>query len=281
MNAKPLCIYHHACADGFAAAWVVRKFFGDGQVDFHPGIYGEAPPDVTGRDVILVDFSYKRDVLLTLSGQAKSVLILDHHQTAEADLVDLPANVRTEFDMTRSGAMIAWEAFFPDQNRPLLLDYIQDRDLWEFRLPSTREVMAALYSYPFDFVVWDVLIEAGVRALINDGLAINRKHQADVAAIVRNATRWVFFGGTVVPVANVPWMYASDVAGELAVGVPFAATYYDDAEGRRWSLRSSPDGADVAKIAEAFGGGGHKHAAGFRMTREEAVDFELAGGVEA
>lgn len=58
-----------------------------------------------------------------------------------------------------------------------------------------------------------------------------------------------------------------------------AATYYDDSDGRRWSLRSTPEGADVAQIAEAFGGGGHKHAAGFRMTREEAIDFEIHGGV--
>ncbi|MER2537666.1 MAG: hypothetical protein ABTQ26_00340 [Azonexus sp.] len=279
MNAKPLCIYHHACSDGFAAAWVVRKFFGDGNVDFHPGIYGEAPPDVTGRTVILVDFSYKRDVLLALSEQAESVLILDHHKTAQDDLVDLPANVRTEFDMDRSGAMITWDVFFPDQNRPLLFDYIQDRDLWQFKLPSTRAVTAALYSYPFDFIIWDVFIEAGVRGLINDGLAINRKQRTDVDAIVRDATRWVFFGATAVPVANVPWMYASDVGGELAIGVPFAGTYYDDAEGRRWSLRSSPDGADVSAIAQAFGGGGHQHAAGFRMTREEAIDFDLAGGI--
>lgn len=280
MNAKPLCIYHHACADGFAAAWVVRKFFGDGNVDFHPGIYGEAPPDVTGLDVILVDFSYKCDVLLTLSEQAKSVLIFDHHKTASDDLVDLPANVRTVFDMARSGAVITWDSLFPDQARPLLLDYVQDRDLWQFKIPNSREVTAALYAYPMSFRVWDVLMESGVPGLINEGLAINRKHRNDVDAIVRDATRWVYFGQTLIPVANVPWMYASDVAGELAIGVPFAATYYDDAQGRRWSLRSMPDGANVALIAQAFGGGGHEHAAGFRMTREEAIDFELAGGAE-
>ena len=62
-NPTPLCIYHHNCADGFTAAWVVKKAFGN--VDFHPGKYNEPPPDVTGRDVIIVDFSYKYDVLLS------------------------------------------------------------------------------------------------------------------------------------------------------------------------------------------------------------------------
>ncbi len=85
---KPLCIYHHGCLDGFAAAWAVRKHYGDGEVEFHPGIYGKAPPDVTGRVVILVDFSYKRDVLLQVCAQAACVLILDHHKSAAVDLLE-------------------------------------------------------------------------------------------------------------------------------------------------------------------------------------------------
>ena len=59
---KPLCIYHGNCADGFTAAWAVHGKFGD-QLDYHPGIYGQEPPDVTGRDVVMVDFSYKHSVL--------------------------------------------------------------------------------------------------------------------------------------------------------------------------------------------------------------------------
>lgn len=59
---KALCIYHGHCDDGFAAAWAVRHAMGD-QVEFHLGQYGHEPPDVSNRDVILVDFSYKRPVL--------------------------------------------------------------------------------------------------------------------------------------------------------------------------------------------------------------------------
>ena len=65
MRANPanvLCIYHGNCADGFGAACVVRHALGP-QVTFHAGHYGAPPPDVTGKHVILVDFSYPRDVL--------------------------------------------------------------------------------------------------------------------------------------------------------------------------------------------------------------------------
>ncbi|MBP6637849.1 MAG: ParB/RepB/Spo0J family partition protein, partial [Sulfuritalea sp.] len=273
MNEKPLCIYHHGCTDGFAAAWAVRKHYGDGEVEFHPGIYGEAPPDVTGRVVILVDFSYKRPVLLAMIEQAACVLILDHHKTAEADLADLPGNnTVTVFDMTRSGAMLAWNWFHPNKLPPVLFDHIQDRDLWQFKLHGTREITAALYSHPMEFAVWDILLYSNL-TLYSEGTAILRKHDADVDALAHACTRTAYFRGVPAPVANVPYMYASDVGGKLAKGHAFAATYYDDAEGRRWSLRSTPEGADVSQIAEAFGGGGHKHAAGFHMTRDEAIEF--------
>lgn len=278
MNEKPICIYHHGCADGFAAAWAVRKHYGDGEVDFHPGIYGEPPPDVTGRVVILVDFSYKRPVLLQMCEQAECVLIIDHHKTAAADLVDLPGNAVTIFDMARSGAMLAWDHFFPGKLPPVLFDHIQDRDLWQFKLRGTREITAALYSYPMEFAIWDDMMEK-LLTLHSEGTAILRKHDADVDALALGCRRMAWFRGCPAPIANVPYMYASDVAGRLAEGHAFAATYYDDTDGRRWSLRSTQEGADVAQIAEAFGGGGHKHAAGFRMTREEAIDFEIHGGV--
>lgn len=278
MNAKPLCIYHHACADGFAGAWAIRAAFA-GQVDFYPGIYGDTPPDVTGRDLILVDFSYKRDVMLSLIEQASRLIVIDHHKTAEADLRDLPgSNVQTLFDMSQSGAMLAWKLFHPAKTPPALFDHIQDRDLWKFSLPMTKEIVAALYSYPMTFEQWDVLMQRPILELEHEGRAILRKHQADVASLVDSASRMISFGGIAIPAANVPWMYASDVGGELAKGNPFAATYYDDEDGRRWSLRSAPDGADVSAIAEALGGGGHRNAAGFRMTREEAAEFERKGG---
>ena len=54
-----------------------------------------------------------------------------------------------------------------------------------------------------------------------------------------------------------------------------AACYCDTPEGRTFSLRSREDGLDVSEIATLFGGGGHRNAAGFRLTRAqvEAAPF--------
>ena len=268
---KPLCIYHGNCADGFGAAWVVRTYF-KGEVDFHPGVYGQEPPDVAGRDVIMVDFSYKRPVLMEMAQAANTILILDHHKTAAEDLAGFPQAVELPgekiaaiFDMDRSGATIAWDYFFSSRPRPKLLNHIEDRDLWLFKLEGTREIQASVFSYPYDFDIWDGLMGVDPRSLVNEGVAIERKHHKDIAELVGVTKRFMRIGGHYVPVANLPYTLTSDAGHLMADGYDFAACYWDTPDGRIFSLRSRPDGADVSAIAKAYGGGGHKNAAGFRM----------------
>ena len=271
-----ICIYHGSCADGFGAAWVVRKALGD--IEFFPGKYQEPPPDVTGKDVVMVDFSYKRPVLLEMAAKANSILILDHHKTAMEDLVDLPANVITKFDMGHSGAMMAWDHFFPGQEPPPLLLHIEDRDLWRFALPHTREIQAAVFSYPYDFKVWDQLMTRSLCTLWTEGSAIERKHFKDINELLGVTTREMLIGGYRVPIANLPHTLVSDAAHELAKGRPFAGCYWDTPDGRVFGLRSTDEGVDVSAVAKQYGGGGHRNASGFRVSFVDAQEFEIQPG---
>jgi nanoRNase/pAp phosphatase (c-di-AMP/oligoRNAs hydrolase) len=66
-------------------------------------------------------------------------------------------------------------------------------------------------------------------------------------------------------------MYASEAGNIMSESFPFAGTYYDTALHRVFSLRSRESGIDVSEIAVRFGGGGHKHAAGFKVDRSHAL----------
>ncbi len=268
-----MCIYHGNCADGFGAAWVVRKALGE--IEFHPGNYQEPPPDVTGKDVVMVDFTYKRPVLLGMAEKANSILILDHHKTAAEDLIDLPANVTAKFDMNRSGAMLAWDHFFVGEIPPPLLLHIEDRDLWRFALQNTRQIQANVFSFPYDFQVWDTLMATAPAALAAEGEAIERKHFKDIRELLGVTTREMVIGGHRVPAANLPYTMSSDAGHELAKGHPFAACYWDTPTGRVFSLRSNAYGVDVSEVAKQYGGGGHRNASGFRVTFAQAQAFEV------
>lgn len=282
---KTLCIYHGNCADGFGAAWVVRRSLGGEHVEFLEGHYGMTAPDVTGRDVIIVDFSFPLEALQAMAQQARAVLVLDHHKTAAEALGELdpapinyyawtanPPQLSAVLDMNRSGAGLSWDFFFPHFQRPALINHIEDRDLWRFKLEGTREILANLFSYPQDFEIWDELMKQPMSAAIDAGTAINRKHHKDVADLVASSKHRMAIAGHDVPVANLPHIYASDAGHLMAQGEKFAACYQDSVDHRYFSLRSNDEGMDVSEIAKQYGGGGHRNAAGFKVPFELTVE---------
>ena len=268
-----LCIYHGNCADGFTGAWVVRRALGDSE--FFPGVYMTPPPDVADKDVVLVDFSYKRPIMEQIIASARSVLVLDHHKTAAEDLRDLPG-AEVVFDMDRAGSRIAWDYYFPHEAPPPVLLHVEDRDLWRFSLPRTREIQANIFSYPYDFAIWDRLMAADPAVLAVEGEAIERKHFKDIAELLSVVQRRMVIGGVNVPVANLPYTLVSDAAHKMAQGEPFAGCYWDTPKGRVFGLRSSDNGMDVSEIAKRYGGGGHRNASGFTVDYDTARTFEKA-----
>lgn len=310
---KTLVIFHGFCDDGTASAWAVRQAIGAENIELYPGVYQKPPPDVTGRDVVMVDFSYKRPVIDEIISKCKSLLILDHHKTAAEDLAGLPPAgvshhewserlrlrashgpstipaVGVLFDMNRSGAGIAWD-FFHDrihtgERRPEFIDYIEDRDLWKKELPEGDQFTIALRSYPQDMETWDALIARGVPALIAEGRGLWRYYTARIAEMKRSAyVASILYPGKLghfhCAIANAPYFAASELAGELAAmeGAQFGACYFEVRPGEwQYSLRSRGD-FDVSAVAKLFGGGGHAGAAGF--TVPEPVHVPLAA-VEA
>ncbi|SDR47341.1 DHHA1 domain-containing protein [Paraburkholderia tuberum] len=272
MNNKPLVIYHGNCADGFSGAWCFWKKYGN-DAEYVAGVYQKDPPDVAGRVVYLVDFSYKREVVKAMVQSALRVTLVDHHKTAIEDLADLPG-LFTYTDLNRSGATLAWDFLFDGQDRPLLLGHVEDRDLWRFKLAGTREIQAFVFSHEYTFELWDRLMGADQAELVKmtaAGAAIERKHHKDIAELVKVCKRRVVIAGYDVPVASLPYTMSSDAGHLMAQGEAFAACYWDTAEGRTFSLRSTDDGIDVSEIAKHYGGGGHAKASGFKVPRDHAL----------
>jgi oligoribonuclease NrnB/cAMP/cGMP phosphodiesterase (DHH superfamily) len=282
----PTVIIHHAnCPDGFGSAWLMNQAIA-GQTKIIAASYGDPLPDeVDGADVIIVDFCYPSNELDELTRRANKCLILDHHQTSFGYLEDsfftlyhsveamgsATPSFAAVLDIEHSGVGLVQE--FTGNHVPFLAN-VEDRDLWRFDLPGTADVFAVVTSYPYTLDAWDYLESMHLDDMKEQGAAINRYRDQLIEAAVKNARRVELPTGHVVWASPCPYAIGSDVAGELAKRTPdtFAAYYVDSPGKVRFGLRSGPDGADVAAIAEKMGGGGHKHASGFETTYGWSAD---------
>ncbi|MGV3522719.1 MAG: DHHA1 domain-containing protein [Candidatus Sericytochromatia bacterium] len=260
-------LFHAHCPDGFGAAYAAWKRFGD-QATYLPVRHGDSPPDMPpGSEVYIIDYAFKRPVLLELASQ-HTLKVLDHHRTAAEDLAGLDF---AEFDMQRSGAVMSWQHFHPGTDVPALLQYVQDQDLWNWALPDSHAICAGLGMYPFDFALWDQL---KIETLRQEGEVVLRYRQQLIDQLGRKID-WITICGQRVPAVNTP-LLASELGNQLCLQFPeaaFSACYSEHEGKRKFSLRSVGE-SDVAKIAQHFGGGGHRNAAGFAIPSTGHPDIQ-------
>lgn len=287
----PYIIYHGKCADGFTAAWLANRYFHqylfmtstvpeDWVVPHHGAVYGERPPiaDLAGKDVFILDFSYPRDVLKEIGLVASSITIIDHHVSAAKDLANIAQDfaegdycpITPVFDMSRSGAYLTSQFFWPENDPCDMVKLVDDRDRWVFADARTRPFSASLFSRPYKIGEWNRLSDTVAEAVV-EGAAIERKNAKDIEDLLEVCLQFTEIAGHRVPTANLSYMSASDACHrmlEMHPDAPFAATWFKRGDGMFvYSLRSrTGSDIDVSVIAKKFGGGGHKHAAGLSVT---------------
>src|SRR6476469_1387801 len=87
--APTVVLYHAECADGFGAAWALWRRFPHAR--FVPVKHGVPPPDgLKGERVVMVDFSYGRDLLETMARETDRLLVFNDPATTEKALAGLP-----------------------------------------------------------------------------------------------------------------------------------------------------------------------------------------------
>lgn len=260
--------FHANCCDGFTAAWAAHLNLGLRGVEYVPVTHGENVPECyRGDHIYILDFSYPKNVLDKLVAKGVEVLVIDHHLTAHKTLADCPYAL---IDMTKSGGRLAWEFFHPNQEIPPIVQYTEDRDLWYWSLDNSPQINEYIRSQPKTFNSWsrvnDELKRSRCRGtpLEIGQLLFKQKEEQIKYALARHFV----VGNAVVCNSTV---HASEIGNCLLTELDsidgaknmFAAVFHFVGPNRiKWSLRSCMGRPDVAAIAEKFGGGGHRNAAG-------------------
>lgn len=292
-----IVLYHKGCPDGWCSAYIAHKRYPEAELV--PYDQGQDPPFelIVDKDVLSVDIRWaSRAGVEKAISLAKSFCVIDHHATGGGDLTGLPGYI---FDVERSGAGLTWDYLFgkdrPDPisyeghrvayvPRPWWVNYIEDRDLWKWRLENSRAISMAMNMFPFTIEAWDEMVRKHrPSSLMYDGQLLLKQDATYIEQIGQYAARGKFRGINVY-IVNAPYQFASNL-GEMLnqrdPNVPMSITYYERPGEDKvfFSLRGNGN-VNVAEVAKGFGGGGHRSAAGFNLSSLNArklIDMVVAG----
>jgi len=270
---KIVVLYHAECSDGFGGAFAAWKKFGK-KAEYFPLYHDRPPLDLKDRKIIFVDFTYPENTMKKLI-KNNNVDVIDHHVTSRRAASLAQTHVYSD---KQSGSVLAWRHFFPDRPTPKLFRYIEDFDLWKFKLPHTKEISAYIDAVDYDFKIWGRLVGnfENVKKLseyIRKGGIILDYESKTVRNLIETKSVSVRFEGLKTLAVNSP-LYNSQLGDALRKKCPpIGIVWFENGAHKKISLRSNGK-VDVSKLAQKYGGGGHKTSAGFALPLDAALPWK-------
>ena len=293
-------IYHDdndgRCAAAITLKALTKKGLAAGKMGesftFIPATYDKATEIVNGIDetdeIYMVDFSLPQDQFEHVIARASSVTWIDHHVSAIKNLAGTVAEqLPGRRSVDRAACLLTWEYFFPDEEAPIGVNLIADRDAWVWDFGEQTAAfhygLAMFKTGPQDSI-WNTMFEQPIIAadkIMSDGrLVLKAVGQRFVDIREAVAFDTVIDGHSVramnIAIAGSAAFGAEGWAtGSLPDDVEICCQYYHNGKVFTVSLYSKKGTVDVSEICKKRGGGGHAHAAGF--TAVELPDFLKQG----
>lgn len=277
-----IVLFHYPCQDGLASGWVVDYYhkLHHKEIELYPIQYQSEInyERLKNKNIIMCDYTPSLEQLEQIEKIATSIVILDHHITAQNNLKEKKYAI---FEMDKSGAVLTWDYFFPDFKTPDFLLMIQDRDLWKWKLKDSRILTAGLFALCSCYEMYDFtsLFDIFKDILNNNsnvmaiGEVYNKSNLMKANIVAKTHSKKINkYKDYNVCFVNCDSDISSDVGNILTSNkewnIDFAILWRHNNPKNIYtiSLRAN-NKVDVSKIAEQFGGGGHKNASGFASSK--------------
>lgn len=134
-------IYHHNDLDGRCAAAIALRWT-EGAISYRDvelievDYKDEIKVNLISHDeeIVIVDFSFKPEVMKGVCERTQNIVWLDHHKTAFEYKYDLPKTLQGIRDINYSGCELAWMWFRINETAPVAVTLIGDYDKWALKL---------------------------------------------------------------------------------------------------------------------------------------------------
>jgi oligoribonuclease NrnB/cAMP/cGMP phosphodiesterase (DHH superfamily) len=284
-----IVIYHHPCPDGCTSGTIANMYFKSIKktVDFWGLSHSPNPPPelynrLKDKNVLICDFSFKKEIINKILEIAKNLLIIDHHISAQKDLQDIDPKYKI-FDMAHSGAYLVWLYFYPNVPVPLFVKYIEDNDIWLKAMQNTLEVTAFVASLELIFDEYEKFIvdETNIAnfAIPTGTILLKQAQKQTDVALTKSTVKMIdscnniYFVGVCNSTTNI-----NEVGNQMLTKYPyidFSVIYSSNNGSNNGSLRSDDTRADTSIIASKYGGGGHRNASGCSLYDKTVPGFEI------
>lgn len=259
---KSIIVLYHDDQDGFGGAWTAWKKFKNKAEYFPVNHGGKSAPKIKNKEIYLIDFCYPRKIMEELLANNKKLIVIDHHISRKEE-----TKISTDrlYGVKNSGAVFAWKYFYQKKPIPKLLLYIENMDLYKFKLPYAKEIAASLELYDFNFKLWDKIAAdfenpKKFKKYIEEGEAI-LKYQKKLIKYLLGGGNEAYFEDKKAFVVNSP-ILESEIGEAIYKDKKMVGIIYCH-KNREINVSLRSNKIDVAKLAEKYGGGGHKYASGF------------------
>lgn len=286
-------IFHKGCLDGFTSFIILHK---TGKIGENSQIYPDvpsaikSPPQIDGKDVIIMDVAYKYEILKNICERAKSVTFIDHHVTIHDDVIKMKeelenSSVKIIYDENECGASLTWKYFNKYKSLPLLVRYIKDNDIGTWKLKHTHAFISGL-STKYDMTIdrhniqkWTNLFDSNIiKKIIKRGkiyyeyidhlLEMNYKKYSMESfpseQIYEEHTSYFKKPGeykvAVICGGGCPNPSLLGLKVMEMIDCDFVIMWNLHMDKKEYILAFRSKVVDVGKIAQMFGGGGHKLA---------------------
>ena len=282
-NEVDFVIYHGDCIDGYTSAFCCYYYNKINRtkkkITYIAGMYQRPPPMISGKNVLICDFSYKNKVLKDMIKDANKLIILDHHQSAERDLRDID-NKHKIFNIKHSGAYITWAYFFGEKDIPMMIKYVQDNDIFKKEFTATKPFTSFIFNIPKTFDNYEKFLDEDYinKTVIPIGEGMVKQNDSYILDGAKKASvQFLLIDNKLYFVASVNTSILKSEIGNqlfnLYENINFAMCYSKNSyTGETFiSLRSFDKATDVEEIASKFGGGGHRNAAGLSVFNSDTI----------
>lgn len=264
-------VYHDNDPDGWMSAAIIKKEYPN--IELIGCIRDRDPEFVSGYDeVYIVDYSFTKEQMDFLKNNNKKLIWIDHHKAIIEKYEGLYEGLQRE---DKAGAGLTWEYMHPDEEMPLAVYHINNKDLWNHEHEDTQYIGLFVKTFKpgtevkefIKFIDWN---EEQIKKAATTGRIINRFLDHEIEQTVDVGMKQDFLGHK----AYVMYGEASrsqiahralDKFPDVEIAVVSRGAGFDKDGNKlfKYSMRSKRGGVNVAEIAIRYGGGGHPYAAGF------------------